>query len=170
MASAQWALGKKTLVVDGQKFNMDCSGVILAIYYRAGINLLPRLSDYRGGGVQRLYALMEEGQLLYKQTILAPGDMLFWDNTYDRDNDGKMNDPLTHVGMVVSADNRGNIRYIHYHYKKGIILANMNLMNPDDLDLNSPMRARNSEEGHATLWLSSHLLKNAARAYELEEL
>lgn len=167
--SAQWALGRKRLEVNGRKFNMDCSGVVLAVYYKSDIDLQPYLGTYSGGGVQRLYAFMDDQQLLYKQPLLAPGDMLFWDNTYDKNNDGTINDTLTHVGMVVSADSEGNIQYIHHNYRRGIVLAKMNLLDPDNLELNSPMRAKNSEKGHAPLWLSSHLLKQAARAYEIAE-
>lgn len=167
--SAEWALGRKRLVVNDRKFNMDCSGVVLAVYYKSGIDLQSYLRGYSGGGVQRLYAFMDDQQLLYQQPHLSPGDMLFWDNTYDKNNDGNKNDTLTHVGMVVYADNKGNIQYIHHNYRLGIVLAKMNLLDPDNLDMNSPMRARGSEKGHAPLWLSSHLLKQAARAYEIAE-
>lgn len=167
--SAQWALGKKRLVVDGRTFNLDCSGVVLAVYYKSGIDIQPYLSDYSGGGVERIYSFMDDRQLLYYQPNLAPGDMLFWDNTYDKNTDGLKNDELTHVGMVVSIDNKGNIEYIHHNYRQGIVLAKMNLLDPDNLQLNSPMRAKGEEPGHAPLWLSSHLLKQAARAYEIAE-
>jgi probable lipoprotein NlpC len=167
--SAEWALGSKRLEVKGRKFNMDCSGVVLAVYYKSGIDLQSYLGRYSGGGVQRLYAFMDDQQLLYQQPHLAPGDMLFWDNTYDKNNDGEKNDTLTHVGMVVYADNEGNIQYIHHNYRLGIVLAKMNLLDPDNLEMNSPMRAKGSEKGHAPLWLSSHLLKQAARAYEIAE-
>ncbi|MDC7239449.1 MAG: NlpC/P60 family protein [Spirochaetales bacterium] len=168
--SANWALGRKRLVVDGKKFNLDCSGVVMALYYRAGIDLQPLLSSYSGGGVQRLYSLMDEQALLYREPQLAPGDMLFWDDTYDRNKDGKINDPLTHMGMVVSVDKQGNVKYIHHNYRRGIVLEKMNLKDPDNLDLNSPMRARYAESGHAPRWLSSHLLRDAARGYELLDL
>lgn len=167
--SANWALGKEKLTVKDRSFNLDCSGVVMAVYYRSGIDLQSYLSGYSGGGVQRLYGFLDDRQLLYKQADLAPGDMLFWDNTYDKNGDGKKNDTLTHVGMVVTVDERGNIQYIHHNYRKGIVLAKMNLLDPDNLDVNSPMRARGEEKGHAPLWLSSHLLKQAARGYELAE-
>ena len=167
--SARWALGKKKLVVNDRRFNLDCSGVVMAVYYRSGIDLQSFLSNYSGGGVERLYSLMDDKQLLYKQPDLAPGDMLFWDNTYDRNEDGLKNDILTHVGMVVSIDENGNIKYIHHNYKTGIVLAKMNLLDPDNLKFNSPMRARAAEKGHAPLWLSSHLLREAAKSYKLAE-
>ena len=166
--SGQWAVGKKRLEVKGRRFNMDCSGVVLAVYYRAGIDLQPRLTGYAGGGVQRLYSLMKDQKLTYRPTVPEPGDMLFWDNTYDKNGNKAKDDELTHVGMVVRSHKDGTVEYVHHNYRKGIVLARMNLYDPDNLDKNSPMRARGEEAGHAPLWLSSHLLKEAARAYELK--
>ncbi len=168
--SAQWALGKNRLTVGDRRFNMDCTGVVLAIYYRSGIDLSREFGSYTGGGVQRLHSYMDDLDLLYRTPYPRPGDLLFWDDTYDHNGDGIINDPLTHVGMVVSVDSRGNIRYIHHNYRKGIILAKMNLLEPDNLSLNDPMRARYAEKGHAPRWLSSHLLKEEARAYEVADL
>ncbi len=166
--SAYWALGRNRLNVEGKCFNLDCSGVVLAIYDRSGKDLQPFMASYSGGGVQRLYALMEEQGLLYKTKHPAPGDLLFWDNTYDRNKNGKKDDLLTHIGMVVSMDNKGNVKYIHHNYRKGIILENMNLTDPDNLEKNSPIRARGAEKGHAPRWLSGQLLKASARAYKVK--
>jgi len=167
VASANWALGRRKLVVRDRTFNMDCSGVVMAVYYRSGIDLPSLITSYSGGGVRRIYSLMDDAHLLYKQAVLSPGDLLFWDNTYDQNEDGRWNDEFTHVGMVVSVDKKGNILYIHHNYRDGIVLAKMNLNDPDNLSLNSPMRARDAEPGHAPLWLSSHLLRQAAKGYEL---
>ncbi len=166
--SAHWALGRNSLNVGSKCFNLDCSGVVLAIYDRAGKDLQPFLASYSGGGVQRLYALMQDEGLLYKTASPAPGDLLFWDNTYDRNRNGKKDDVLTHIGMVVSIDRAGNVKYIHHNYRKGIILENMNLSDPDNLEKNSPIRARGAEKGHAPRWLSGQLLKASAKAYKLK--
>ncbi len=166
--SGRWAVGKKKLVVGDRRFNLDCSGVVLAVYYRSGIDLQPMLSGYTGGGVQRLYSLMKKNELTYHPAVPDPGDMLFWDNTYDKNGNKKKDDELTHVGMVVGVGSDGTVEYVHHNYRKGIVVARMNLGDPDNLDVNSPMRARGEEAGHAPLWLSSHLLKEAARGYKLK--
>ena len=44
--SARWALGKNALKVKDRQFNMDCTGVILAIYYRSGIDLSRDFNRY----------------------------------------------------------------------------------------------------------------------------
>jgi len=168
--SAGWALGQSRLKVKDRNFNLDCSGVVLAIYYRAGIDLTSSLGGYSGGGVQRLYSYLMDHNLLYLPARPVPGDLLFWDNTYDKNSDGRQNDELTHVGMVVSVNREGTVEYIHHNYRKGIVLASMNLLDPDNLAVNSPMRMKSSEPGHAPRWLSSHLLRDAGRAYELTEI
>ncbi len=35
------------------------------------------------------------------------GDLVFFDNTYDRNGDGKFDDRITHVGIVVGFDKEG---------------------------------------------------------------
>ena len=165
--SAEWALGRENLVVNGRKFNLDCTGVVLAVYYRSGIDLTRNLGSYSGGGVQRLNNYLKDLGLLYNTDTPSPGDLLFWDNTYDKNNDGRTNDELTHVGMVVSSDRDGNIQYIHHNYREGIVKASMNLKDPDNMALNTPIRARDAEPGHAPKWLSSHLLRESGKAYKI---
>ena len=44
--------------------------------------------------------------------FVGPGDLVFFDNTWDSNGDGKMNDPLTHVGIVERQDRDGTITFI----------------------------------------------------------
>ena len=43
---------------------------------------------------------------------LAPGDLVFFDNTWDYNGDGMANDPLTHVGIVERQEDDGTIVFI----------------------------------------------------------
>jgi len=162
-----WALGKRQLKVRDKVFNLDCSGTVMAIYYYAGIDLSRDFAKYSGGGTERIFRYLEEKELLYDTEMPVPGDIIFWDNTYDKNGDGKRNDKLTHVGIVVEVDEEGTITYLHEHYKKGIILETMNLKIPDDQEKNSAMRMKGT--GMDGGWLSSHLYRILAMAYELEE-
>ena len=162
-----WALGKSQLKVRDKVFNLDCSGTVMAIYYYAGIDLSRDFAKYSGGGTERIFRYLEEKELLYDTEMPVPGDIIFWDNTYDKNGDGKRNDKLTHVGIVVEVDEEGTITYLHEHYKKGIILETMNLKIPDDQEKNSAMRMKGT--GMDGGWLSSHLYRILAMAYELEE-
>jgi len=168
-------LGKKSLIIRGKQFNLDCTGVVLAVYYYAGIDLAKDFSHYTGNGVNRLYSYLESKGLLYHTFFPQPGDIIFWDNTYDRNEDKLWNDELTHVGMVVKASSWGTIDYIHHNYRKGIILERMNLKEPDVekksiegeiVIINSPMRMRGSPPGPDRL--ASQLYRQFGKGYETE--
>lgn len=167
-------LGQKELNINGKHFNVDCTGTVLAAYYYAGIDLAKDFAKYTGNGVKRLYDYLEANELLYKTKSPAPGDIIFWDDTYDKNGDGKWNDPLTHTGMVVSITEDGEIEYLHENYKKGIILEKMNLQDPDTYQksidgemviINSPMRMRSAPKGPK--WLASQLMRIFGMGYKL---
>ena len=164
---SHWALGKTKLNVNGKVFNLDCSGTVMAIYYYAGIDLSRDFNKYSGGGTSRIYQYLDDKKLLYDSKMPEPGDIIFWDNTYDSNGDGMRNDYLTHMGIVVEVEEDGSITYLHEHYRKGIILESMNLKFPDDTAANSAMRMRGT--GMEGGWLSSHLYRELAMGYKLEE-
>ncbi|MFW5727417.1 MAG: CHAP domain-containing protein [Spirochaetota bacterium] len=165
--------GRNRLVIDGRRFNADCTGTVLAIYWHAGIDLASPLARYSGNGVTRLYRFLEEEQALYSTRRPKPGDIIFWDNTYDRNNDGQANDYLTHTGMVVAVEEDGTVHYVHHNYRKGVVFARMNLYKPgvytevvdgEKRIINSPMRMRGSP--NFDKWLASQLTRSFGRAWE----
>jgi probable lipoprotein NlpC len=175
LAGARYVLGKSRLEVQGRSFTYDCSGTILAIYYYAGIDLAARFDRYTGGGVERIYKIMQANHLLYTTYYPQPGDIVFWDNTYDENGDGLWNDELTHAGMVVGVGSNGEISYIHQNYAKGIVIEKMNLLYPNiytrilggmKVTINSPMRMKGSPPGPD--WLSGQLYRDLGRGYLLK--
>ncbi len=172
---ARRLIGVEKIFVKGKSFSHDCSGTVMAIYWYAGIDLSRNFSRYTGGGTERIYKYLKDEGLLYRTKLPAPGDIIFWDNTYDKNKNGKPDDYLTHMGMVVSVDKTGTIEYIHENYRKGIILARMNLYKADTyfeviegkkIILNDPMRMRGSPKSKK--WLSSQLYRDFAMAYLLK--
>jgi len=170
----QYVLGKKELIIRGKRFNMDCTGTVLAIYYYAGIDLARDFNKYTGNGVTRLYKSLEAEELLYDTRYPVTGDIIFWDNTYDRNEDGKWNDPLTHVGMVMNVSADGDVEYVHLNYHKGIIVEDMNLRHPEIHQqiekgrmriINSPMRMKQAGKAHPENWLSGQLFKIFGMGY-----
>ena len=175
LAGAKYVLGRTVLDINGQHFNDDCSGTILAIYAYAGINLVGRFDRYTGSGVVRIYKIMKAHNLLYKTYYPKPGDIIFWDNTYDENGNGKWDDPLTHAGMVVGVSPNGEISYIHQNYRKGIIIEHMNLLYPNiykrivdgvRVIVNSPMRMIGSPPGPG--WLAGQLIDSLGKGYLLK--
>jgi hypothetical protein len=173
---AKSLLGKKQIVVRGRRFNNDCTGLVLAIYWYAGIDLAQDFSRFTGGGVERIYRTLERRNLLYSTAHPLVGDIIFWDNTYDHNEDARGDDPLSHTGMVTGVDRDGTISYIHYHITKGIITESMNLENPGVQSMvvgghmkviNSPMRLAVAGRPHPPKWLAGQLFRNLGMAYLL---
>jgi len=166
--AAKWAKGRTYLTVDGKKFRMDCSGVVRAIYQKAGINLARDFKKYTGGGVQRIHKTLYSKGLIYRPTVPVPGDILFWDNTYDANRNGRADDVLSHIGMVVSSNKRtGEVIYVHHHEKKGIIFEKMNLLHANNPAYNSVMRSLKGRKLPGNKYLSSQLYKDAGKGYLL---
>jgi hypothetical protein len=173
---AKSLLGRTQIVVRGRRFNNDCTGLVLAIYWYAGIDLAKDFKRFTGGGVERIYRTLERDNLLYSTARPLAGDIIFWDNTYDHNEDARWNDPLSHVGMVTAVDPDGTISYIHYHITKGILIEHMNLENPGVQSMmvggrmkviNSPMRLATPGKPHPSNWLAGQLYRSLGLAYLL---
>ena len=170
--------GKEQIVVKGRKFNKDCSGVVSALYYYAGIDLQKFYPGYSGTGTERIYKMLDERGLLENTWMPETGDIIFWDNTYDKNGNGKRDDPLTHIGMVVNTDKFGNIEYIHHNYLKGVVIENMNIRYKNDyirskkgvaVIINSPMKKKGGTRNSRDKWLSGQLYNSSGRAYEIAD-
>ena len=173
---AKSIIGAKQLVVRGKRFTMDCTGVVLAVYWYAGIDLAKDFSRFSGNGVERIYKTLERENLLYSTSEPLVGDIIFWDNTYDEGEDGGDN-PLSHMGMVVGVDDHGTISYVHYHIRRGITIDYMNLENPNVHSrmengsmkvINSPLRLAVPGKPHAPKWLAGQLYRVLGLGYLLD--
>ncbi len=102
-------------------FRNDCSGFVMAAHHRAGIPL--------EGSTRSLWALAERGGWLHDGPPL-PGDVAFFDDTYDRNRNGRRDDPLTHVAVVLEVGEDGQILLAHGGTSKGRTLLHMNLRYP----------------------------------------
>ncbi len=169
-------LGAERLVVDGRQYPLDCTGTIMALYAMAGIDLGRDFNKYSGNAVARLYKYLDFEKLLYITKTPVPGDIVFWDNTWDANEDGKFNDLFTHAGMIVNRLEGDILEYIHYNYRRGIVLERMNLQNPDtrtvmikgeEILINSPMRARSAPSAPGNS-LASQLARGFGRGWELK--
>jgi hypothetical protein len=173
-AGARSLLGATELVVKGRRFTWDCTGTVLAIYWYAGIDLARNFGRYTGGGVSRLYHTLQDAALLYTTREPILGDLVFWDDTYDADGDGAWDDPLTHVGMVMETAADGTISYVHLNYRKGIVIEQMNLRDPDRHQrvkdgtvtiVNSPLRMAEAGTPHPDRWLAGQLYRVLGMGY-----
>jgi len=145
--------------------SFDCSGFVLETYRRAGIDLAPFMNRYTGNGVARMFALALDYGLLTGDN-LQPGDVIFWDNTYDRNGDGVWNDPLTHTGIVTAVNADGTVEFTHSHYRDGVVIAQMDLNDPGAAERNAAMRMR-GQTSPGGLWTAGQLFRDGAAFYNL---
>ncbi len=170
-------IGKPDLNLDGKSFPWDCSGVVMAAMYQAGLDVSEEYGSYEGNGVNRLHEIAVHHQVEYDLPLPEIGDLIFWDNTWDKNEDLSWNDPLTHVGIVVDVQANGIIHYVHHDYKRGITQASMNLFFPENqfgilpdgtrVEINSPMRMSSQRYLNPGQWLSSQLFRGFGRLHQL---
>ena len=91
--------------VGSERFNADCTGFIEAVYEAEGIPLraLMRAAapEERSGVAAAFRTMRAHGTVFGRRGDWpAPGDLVFWHDTYDRNRNGKADDPFTHVGIV----------------------------------------------------------------------
>ncbi len=122
---------ESTVVVNGRTFVLDCIGTVSAIFYALGVDITKDFNRYSGNGVARLYKSLRDQGTLHEDQFPKPGDVVFWNNTWDRNGDGnRRNDPTTHAGIVLHVDDDGTIYYVHEHVREGVIVEVMNLYHP----------------------------------------
>lgn len=106
-------VGARTIESKGRRVAYDCAGVTRAIFLEHGIDLYDSgTRDPKANGVRLIYAHMRQHGTLHQGPDVHPGDLVFFDNTWDFNGDGKLNDPLTHIGVVERVDPDGTVVFI----------------------------------------------------------
>jgi hypothetical protein len=106
-------VGATTIESKGRRIAYDCAGVTRAIFLEHGIDLYDgNESDPKANGVRLIYANVRQHGRFHQGPMVRPGDLVFFDNTWDFNGDGKLNDPLTHVGVVERVKADGTVVFI----------------------------------------------------------
>jgi cell wall-associated NlpC family hydrolase len=161
--AAEYYLGKARLTYDGQAYRYDCSGLVEAIHARAGIPLT--------GNSEAMYELAEAEGRLSRREEPALGDVAFYENSYDRNGDGRINDGVTHLAVVTAIDEDGTVTLVHKG-SAGVTHLYMNLRHPDqERDdagkvLNSVLRRPDRRDPPGTARLTGELWVGYARYWE----
>jgi hypothetical protein len=124
---AHEAVGKSRIALKHRSFRADCSGTIRALFAQARIPLGGILKREADNDVKLIYRFVQSYGRIIKNNPL-PGDLVFFHNTYNRNGTKKMDDALTHIGIVEKIDN--NIIYFIHHMGKSIIRSRMNIKKP----------------------------------------
>ena len=140
--------------MEGVKYRFDCSGLVEAALAEAGFTF--------SGSTRDLFATARDLGVLHRHHRPEVGDVAFFDDTYDKDNDGRVNDPLTHVAVVVTVDADGTIGMIHLG-SAGVVKLAMNLRDPEthvDVGgrlINDYLRASSKRDSARTRHLAGEL-------------
>jgi hypothetical protein len=106
-------VGATTIQVNGRRIAYDCAGVTRAIFLEHGIDLYESgTTDAKANGVRLIYQHISRRGKLHQGPAVHPGDLVFFDNTWDYNGDGFINDPLTHVGIVERQEPDGTVIFI----------------------------------------------------------
>lgn len=166
--TATQLIGARTIDVNGRRVAYDCAGVTRAIYLKHGIDL------YQGGpgnphanGVRIIHAHIRQQGTFHQGPVVHPGDLVFFDNTWDFNRDGKVNDPLTHVGIVERQEPDGTVVFISRvagtveRYHMNLALPHMH-KTADGRVLNDYLRRKDAIDPANTDYLTGELFAKFA--------
>ena len=138
--------------VAGERYNPDCSGFVEAVYAAEGIRLrriLQAAAPRETSAVAAAWAAAGRWGRRWtdRGEWPAPGDLVFFDDTWDRNGNGRRDDPLTHLGVVEWVDPEGTVTFLH-RGGRGVARGHLDLTWPeraraaDGRELNSALRVR----------------------------
>lgn len=141
-------------------FRNDCSGFVMAATARAGVPV--------SGSTKSLWEAFKSEGATHLRKEPRVGDLAFFDNTTDRNRNGRVDDPLTHIAVVIDVESDGTILLAHDGTGAGRAELRMNLQHPDvhindrGKVLNNHLRGRRNSDPKATRYLSGELWRGFA--------
>jgi len=167
LAAARAALGESRPELDGRPLPTDCSGFVRGLYTKAGVDLFSEAKPW-DNGVRAMVRWIERHGQMHRRKVPAPGDLVFFHDSYDRNGDGKLNDRFTHMGLVEEVLPDGTALIIHAT-NHGIVREPMNLMRPHEAkdsqgrEINAILRRKTAEDSPGTPRLMSELFAGFGR-------
>ena len=138
----------------------DCSGFVCAAWARTGHDL--------AGNTRSLWELARDEGVVHRRKRPSPGDLAFFDNTYDRNGNGRRDDELTHIAIVIEVFEDGTILMAHGGTSKGRTELRMNLAKrdvqtgEDGQVLNDILRRRGRDDPESIPTLAGELWRGFA--------
>jgi len=152
VAAAQRFLGVDALVVNGETYRWDCTGLVEAIYAQFGLPYW--------GSVDMFFDGAAALGVVHRRRIPFPGDLIFFDDTHDFNKNGLVDDTFSHIGVVESVADDGTITLIHLAGPAGVYRCKMNLRYPTERynaageEINSVLRVGQTVDGGAPTLLT----------------
>ena len=165
-------VGAKTIKTNGRHIAYDCAGVTRAVFLKHGIDLYDgEPGDPDANGVQIIHQHIRQQGTFHQGPVVHPGDLVFFNNTWDYNGDGKVNDPLTHIGIVERQEPNGTVVFIsrvagaieRYHMNLGLPHVHKTI---DGRILNDYLRRKNVSDPAKTRYLTGELFAQFATRVE----
>ncbi len=166
--TATQLIGISTFEVNGRPIAYDCASLTRAIFLKHGIDLYGSSArDPNANGVRLIDAHVRQYGTLHRGPVAHSGDLVFFDNTWDSNGDGRTNDPLTHVGIVEWQEPDGTILFIS-RVASAVERYRMNLASPhvhktaEGKILNDYLRRKDGHDPADTGYLTGELFAQFA--------
>lgn len=127
---AKALVGKRSVTIDGRSYPADCTGLVSGVYAKLSVSLLDEAQP-GDNAVTAMYRFTQRHGRVFDKGRPAPGDLVFFRETYDQNKDGRANDGLTHIGIVEEARTDGTVIVIH-RVTRGVVRYHMNLLRPSE--------------------------------------
>jgi len=169
LAAAREGLGKR-----GGRGGIDCSTFVRAAYSAGGIDLYSEALA-RDNGVQAIHRYVRRHGRLYRRRMPARGDLVFFDNSYDRNRNHVLDDRLTHLGIVEEVRADGTALVLH-STNHGVVREPMNLRRPHASKsaggepINAVLRRRTPHDSPGTPRFMSELFAGFGTVFGAEHL
>ena len=161
--TAAYFVGASRIEARGKRFSFDCSGLTRAIYYSHGVDLYAGVKAQKGAnGVRLIHRYVQDRGRFRDGRLPQQGDLVFFDNTWDYNGDGRVNDRLTHIGVVERIEKNGTVIFVS-RVSRGIERYRMNLRYPgvhrtkEGLVLNDFLRRKRGRDPQGTHYLTAQL-------------
>lgn len=122
--------GGRYLRFGDQLFRDDCSNVLRAPYHAQGIDLFSEHPRFPGANGVTL--IREKGTVVTEPRV---GDLVIFDDTWDRNRNGALDDPATHAAIVIGFEPNGTV-LVYNRVRSGHRVFRMNPRYPERLTLN----------------------------------
>jgi hypothetical protein len=129
VALAQELVGKRMILLRGQPYGEDCTGLVRGIYAQLGVDVMAAALP-GDNGVTAIWRFADRHGQVFRGGRPVPGDLVFFRETYDLNGDGLANDGLTHVGLVEAVGEDATVSVIH-RVSRGVVRYRMNLEHRD---------------------------------------
>jgi hypothetical protein len=156
-------VGATTILANGRRIAYDCAGVTRAVFLEHGIDLYESgTPDPKANGVRLIHHHISRHGKFHHGPGVRPGDLIFFDNTWDYNRDGITNDPLTHVGIVERQENDGTVVFISRvagsieRYRMNLALPHVHRTSEGRI-LNDYIRRRELDDPPDTAYLTGQL-------------